>query len=85
MSTIRVKMNNTESGRHADFGPIGTYHCTVGNEYDVPADLAEVWIAAGIATETASPAMVAETQVAIVEEQLNDEEAGEEADKESEE
>jgi hypothetical protein len=78
-------MTNTESGRHADFGSIGTYHCKVGIEYDVPADLAKSWITAGVATETASPAAVAETQVATVEEKLNDEEAGEEADKESEE
>ena len=56
MNTIRVKMNNTESGRHADFGSIGTYHCTVGNEYDVPADLAQAWIDAGVAMRTKKPA-----------------------------
>ncbi len=53
---IRVRMRNTESGRHADFGPIGTYHCLVGHEYDVPSDLAQAWIQAGVATKAKKPA-----------------------------
>lgn len=49
--TQRLKMNNTESGRHAEFGSTGQYHCMAGREYDVPADLAKSWVADGIATK----------------------------------
>ena len=48
---MRVKMNNTESGLHPDFNDIGQYHCLKGHEYDVPDDLAQAWVAQGIATK----------------------------------
>lgn len=51
MKTIRLTMKTTESGRHADFGPTGQYHCLAGHSYDVPEDLAKSWIRAGIATK----------------------------------
>lgn len=51
MTTTRLKMKNTESGRHAEFGPTGQYHCLVGHQYDVPADLAKAWVRDGVATK----------------------------------
>lgn len=52
---IRVKMNNTESGRHADFGDNGQFHCLSGHEYDVPTDLGLAWIDQEIASEVKKP------------------------------
>jgi len=51
MKKVRLKMKNTESGRHAEFGNTGQYHCKVGHSYDVPADLAKAWVAGGVATK----------------------------------
>lgn len=51
MKTIRCKMNETQSGRHAGFTATGQFHCLFGHEYDVPADLAEHWLRDGVATK----------------------------------
>jgi len=62
---MRVKMKNTESGRHPGFDN-GQYHCLVGHEYEVPEKLARAWVAQGIAAKV-KPAKEKEVEVKKVE------------------
>ena len=50
MTTIKVKMENTESGRYPGFFKgTGQFHCLEGHKYDVPEKLARSWIDQGVA------------------------------------
>jgi hypothetical protein len=50
--TKRVKMLQGETGR---WPAGGTYHCRAGQEYDVPAKIADAWVKQGLAVLVKPP------------------------------